>query len=56
MIEEISFERISEGKYVQIMHVGPYSTELESLSKMRKLMEKRNPGENRFIISGKLTW
>ncbi|MEM3737024.1 MAG: GyrI-like domain-containing protein [Candidatus Bathyarchaeia archaeon] len=46
LVEEIRFERIAEGKCVQIMHVGPYSTEPESLSKMRKLMEKNNLVEN----------
>jgi len=46
LVEEIRFERINEGKCVQILHVGPYSTEHESLSKMRKLMEKKNLIEN----------
>ncbi|MBS7630407.1 GyrI-like domain-containing protein [Candidatus Bathyarchaeota archaeon] len=46
LVKEIMFERITEGKCVQIMHVGPYSTEPESLSKMRKLMEKENLIEN----------
>lgn len=46
LVEEIRFERITEGKCVQILHVGPYSTEPESLSKMRKLMEKKNLIEN----------
>jgi hypothetical protein len=40
------FEKITEGKCVQILHVGPYSTEPESLSKMRKMMEKKNLIEN----------
>lgn len=46
LIKEIKFERITEGKCIQIMHVGPYSTEPESLSKMRKLMEEKNFIEN----------
>ncbi|MEM3404442.1 MAG: GyrI-like domain-containing protein [Nitrososphaeria archaeon] len=46
LAQEIMFEKITEGKCIQIMHVGPYSTEPESLSKMRKLMEKKNLIEN----------
>ncbi|MGQ9782037.1 MAG: GyrI-like domain-containing protein [Nitrososphaeria archaeon] len=36
LVEEIRLERITEGKCVQIRHVGPYSTELKSLSEMKK--------------------
>jgi len=46
LVKEIGFEKINEGKCVQIMHIGPYSTEPDSLSKMRKLMEKENLVEN----------
>jgi hypothetical protein len=42
LVKEIKFEKITEGKCVQILHVGPYSTEPESLSKMRKLMKEKN--------------
>jgi len=42
LIKEIKFEKIKEGKCVQILHIGPYSTEPESLAKMRKLREKKN--------------
>lgn len=42
LVNEIMFEKITEGKCVQVLHVGPYSTEPESLSKMRKLMEEKN--------------
>lgn len=31
LIQEISFEKIIEGKCVQIMHIGPYSTEPETI-------------------------
>ncbi len=31
-IEEISFEHIKEGKCVQMMHVGPYSSEPETIN------------------------
>jgi hypothetical protein len=41
LVKEIKFEKITEGKCVQILHVGPYSTEPESLSKMRKLMGRK---------------
>ncbi|MEM2896880.1 MAG: GyrI-like domain-containing protein, partial [Candidatus Bathyarchaeia archaeon] len=47
LIKEIKFEKIREGKCVQILHVGPYSTEPRSLAKMRKLME-----EKKFVESG----
>jgi len=46
LVKEIKFEKITEGKCVQILHVGPYSTEPESLSKMRKLMREKNLIEN----------
>lgn len=45
-VNEIKFEKINEGKCVQIMHVGPYSTEPEPLAKMRKLMDENNLIEN----------
>ncbi len=31
---------------MQMLHIGPYSTEPESLEKMRKLMEEKNLIEN----------
>jgi len=37
---------MKEGMCVQILHIGPYSTEHESLQKMKKLMEKENLIEN----------
>jgi len=46
LVNEIKFEKITEGKCIQIMHIGPYSTEPESLTKMRKLMEEKNLVEN----------
>ena len=30
------------GKCVQVLHIGPYSTEPESLAKMKELMEENN--------------
>ncbi|MHA1262948.1 MAG: GyrI-like domain-containing protein [Candidatus Freyarchaeota archaeon] len=41
-VDRVTLERINEGKCVQVLHVGPYSTEPESLEKMRKLMEEKN--------------
>jgi len=35
LVREIKFEKIKEGKCVQILHIGPYSTEPESLAKMQ---------------------
>ncbi len=46
LIDEIKFEKITEGKCVQVLHIGSYSTEAESLAKMRKLMEEKNLIEN----------
>jgi len=42
LVNEAKFEKIKEGKCVQILHIGPYSTEPESIAKMRKLMEEKN--------------
>lgn len=46
LIKEIKFEKMKEGKCVQILHIGPYSTEPESLAKMKKLMEEENLVKN----------
>jgi len=46
LIKEIEFEKMKEGKCVQILHIGPYSTEPESLAKMKKLMEEENLVKN----------
>ena len=46
LVDEIKFEKLTEGKCVQVLHIGPYSTEPESLAKMRKLMEEKNLVEN----------
>ncbi|MCP4726002.1 MAG: hypothetical protein GY863_13250 [bacterium] len=34
LIKEISFETITEGKCVQIMHIGPYSAEPETINRL----------------------
>jgi len=46
MVNEVKFEKMKEGKCVQILHIGPYSTEPESLAKMEKLMEEKNLVKN----------
>ena len=45
-VSEIKFEKIREGKCIQILHIGPYSTEAESIVKMRKMMEEKSLVEN----------
>ena len=48
LIGKVQFEEITEGKCVQIMHVGPYSTESETLRQTRNFME-----ENELIENGR---
>lgn len=47
LVNEVKFEKMKEGKCVQILHIGPYSTEPASLTKMYKLMEEKN-----FVYNG----
>ena len=46
IINDVKFEKMKEGKCIQILHVGPYSTEPESIAKMREFMDKNNLVEN----------
>lgn len=46
LIKEIKLEEINEGKCVQILHIGPYSTEPETIEKMRDFMNKNDLVEN----------
>jgi hypothetical protein len=46
LTKEIKFEEIKEGRSVQIMHVGPYSIESETIEKMRDFMKKNDLVEN----------
>jgi hypothetical protein len=48
LVSEIKFKKMKEGKCVQILHIGPYSTEPESLLKMYKLMEEKGLVYNGF--------
>lgn len=46
LIKEIKFEKIDEGKCVQIMHTGPYSTEQETIAKIKGFIRENNYAEN----------
>jgi len=46
LVKETRFEKINEGKCVQIMHIGPYATEEETIAKMKAFMEENNLVEN----------
>ncbi len=48
LLKEIKFEKITEGKCIQVLHIGPYSTEPETIEKIRKLMKENNLTENGF--------
>ena len=45
-INEIAFEKITEGKCIQIMHIGPYSTEPETIKQMNEFMKQNGLVEN----------
>ncbi len=45
-INEIQFEEITEGKCVQILHIGPYSTEPETIENMKTFMQDNKLVEN----------
>ncbi|MBI3051546.1 GyrI-like domain-containing protein [Candidatus Woesearchaeota archaeon] len=46
LIKKIKFETIDESKCVQIMHIGPYATEPETINKMKDFMKENNYFEN----------
>jgi len=46
LVQEIQFEKITEGKSVQIMHVGPYSTEPLTIGQMKIFIEENGLTEN----------
>jgi hypothetical protein len=46
LIDKIKFEEITEGKCVQIMHVGPYSTEPITIRLMKIFMKENGLVEN----------
>lgn len=41
LLDEIGFEKISEGKCIQMMHIGSYETEPVSFKKMEKFAEEQ---------------
>ncbi len=45
--QEISFEKITEGKCVQIMHIGPYATEPEIINILMEFI-----AENELSVNG----
>ena len=47
LIREIKFETIDEGKCIQIMHIGPYAIESETIQKMKDFTK-----ENGYINNG----
>jgi hypothetical protein len=47
LIREISFEKITEGKCVQVMHVGPYSTEPGTIDELMAFV-----AENGLSVNG----
>jgi hypothetical protein len=47
LIKEIAFEKIAEGKCVQIIHVGPYATEPETINSLMEFIS-----ENRLSVNG----
>lgn len=47
LVKEIEFFRMNEGKSVQMLHVGPFSKENETLQEMKKVID-----ENRFQKNG----
>jgi hypothetical protein len=47
LIQEISFESITEDKCVQIMHVGPYATEPDTINKLLNFVK-----DNGLTVNG----
>lgn len=47
LIREISFEKLTEGKSVQIIHIGPYSTEPTTINTLMEFI-----AENGLSING----
>ena len=45
-ISDIQFEKITEGKCVQVMHLGPYSKEPETINLMKDFMTQNGLVEN----------
>lgn len=48
LVKEIKFEKMTEGKCIQVLHTGPYSTEPETINRMREIMKENNLTENGY--------
>ena len=48
LVKEIKFEKITEGKCIQVLHIGPYSTEPETIKEMKKIMKENDLTENGY--------
>lgn len=48
VVKDIKFETLCEGRCVQILHVGPYKTEPESLAKLESFMKLNGLLKNGF--------
>lgn len=46
LIKEIKLEKMKEGKCVQIMHIGPYSAEPETIERIKGFMKENNLVKN----------
>jgi len=46
LVKEIEFFRMNEGKSVQMLHVGPFSKENETLQEMKKVIEENGFQKN----------
>ena len=46
LIREISFEKMTAGKCVQIMHIGPYATEPDTINSLMEFMAENGLSEN----------
>lgn len=45
-VNEVRLETISEGRCVQVLHVGPYSTETETIGRMTEVMKEEGLTQN----------
>jgi hypothetical protein len=39
LVQEIAFEKMTEGKCVQIMHIGPYSAEPKTINELMAFID-----------------
>ncbi len=46
LVNEIKFTKITEGKCVQIIHIGPYAAEPETIADMKNFIKENNLFEN----------